>query len=141
MKTLVHFAVFVVSLSFLQPAQADDARAVVVKQIMSTTRTASGQPILLPKVNARVSVSEFTIAPGAKLPVHKHPYPRFAYVLEGNLSVTDEDTGQTFVYKTGDMIVEVVNQWHYGTNIGQSPVRLLVVDEIEGNQSNTILRR
>ena len=85
-------------------------------------------------------MSEFTIAPGATLPVHKHPFPRFAYVLEGTLSVTDQDTGQTFTYKAGDMIVEVIDQWHFGTNIGQSPVRLLVIDEVEGDQPNTILK-
>ena len=131
----------VASLLLLKPLHADEGHAVVVRPIMSATQTASGQPISLPKVNARVSMSEFTIAPGATLPVHKHPFPRFAYVLEGTISVTDEDTRQTFVYKPGDMIVEVVNQWHFGTNVGQSPVRLLVIDEVEGDLSNTILKQ
>lgn len=139
MNKVVLFAALAFPL-FLRAVHADDGRAVVVQQIMSATRTASGQPIILPKANARISVSEFTLAPGAKLPVHKHPFPRFAYVLEGRLSVVDEDTGQTFVYKAGEMIVEVVNQWHYGTNIGQLPVRLLVIDEVEGDRPNTILK-
>ncbi len=122
-------------------AHAEDGRAVVVRPIMSTTQTASGQPIRLPKGDARVTMSEFTIAPGARLPVHKHPFPRFGYVLEGTLSVTDQDTGQTFVYKQGDMIVEAVDQWHFGANIGQSPLRLLVIDEVEGDLPNTILQK
>lgn len=139
MRKLVSFTI-VASLVLIQAAHADDANAVVVRQIMSATRTASGQPIILPRAEARVSVSEYTIPQGTTLPVHKHPFPRFAYVLEGTLSVTDEDTGQTFVYKQGEMIVEVVNQWHFGTNVGPSPVRLLVIDEVEGNRSNTILK-
>lgn len=129
------------ALMICRPVHADDPPSVVVKQIMSATRTASGQPIVLPKKDARVSVSEFTIAPGAKLPVHKHPFPRLAYVLEGTLSVTDEETGQTFVYRPGDVIVEVVNQWHFGANVGPTPVRLLVIDEVEGSASNTILKQ
>lgn len=123
-----------------QPAHADQARPVVVRPIMSTTLTASGQPIRFPKGDARVSASEFTIAPGATLPVHKHPYPRLAYVLEGTLSVTDQDTKQTFVYHAGDLIVEVLDQWHFGSNLGRSPVRLLVIDEVEGNATNTIVK-
>lgn len=130
----------VTGLMVLGPAHAED-QAVVVRQIMSATRTASGQPISLPPKDARISVSEFTIAPGTRLPVHKHPFPRFAYVLQGNLSVTDQDTGQTFAYKPGDMIIEVVNQWHSGTNTGTAPVRLLVIDEVEGDRPNTILKK
>src|SRR3954468_10524716 len=91
----------VASLLWVAWAHADDARPVVVRPIMSATRTASGQPIHLPAGDARVSMSEFTIAPGARLPVHKHPFPRFAYVLEGTLAVTVEGTGQTFTYKAG----------------------------------------
>ena len=139
MNKLVSF-IILASVLPVQAAQADNGKAVVVTQIISATRTASGQPIILPKGKARVSVSEYIIPPGTKLPVHKHPYPRFAYVLEGTISVTVEDTGQTFVYKQGEMIVEVVNQWHFGKNVGPSPVRLLVIDEVAGNRSNTILR-
>jgi hypothetical protein len=28
--------------------------------------------------------------------------------------------------------------WHYGTNIGSEPVRLLVIDQVEAGQQNTI---
>ncbi len=137
----------VMSLLLVSPLHAEDQSArpsvasqVVVKPISSSGVTSSGQPIVLPRGHLQVTTSTYDIAPGAVLPVHKHPFPRFAYVLEGNLSVTDQDTGQTFLYKPGDMIVEVVNQWHYGENIGSSPVRLLVIDEVEGNAPNTILK-
>ena len=130
----------VASLMWAGPIRAEDGRAVVVRPIMSATQTASGQPIHLPGGDARVSMSEFTIAPGARLPVHKHPFPRFAYVLEGTLAVTVQDTGQTFIYKPGDMIVEVVDQWHFGENVGATPVRLLVIDEVAGNVSNTVVK-
>ena len=31
--------------------------------------------------------------PGATLPVHNHPYPRYGYVLAGILRMTNIDTG------------------------------------------------
>lgn len=120
------------------PARAEEG--VAVRPIGSATRTAAGQPIRLPQGDARVSMSEFTLAPGARLPVHKHPFPRFAYVLTGTLAVTDQETGRTIVYKPGDMVVEVVDRWHSGANAGPTPVRLLVIDEVAGDVSNTILR-
>ena len=126
-------------------AQAYDShgpaiQGVVVTPLLSTTTTASGQPITLPQGNAEVIVSTFDIAPGATLPVHKHPFPRYAYVLAGDLRVTNTETNKSDDYKTGDFIVEMIGQWHRGTNIGATPVKLIVIDQVEKGASNTVLR-
>ncbi|CAH1673415.1 Quercetin dioxygenase-like cupin family protein [Chelatococcus asaccharovorans] len=114
-------------------------QGVLVTPLLSTTTTASGQPITLPRGNAEVIVSTFDIAPGATLPVHKHPFPRYAYVLAGDLRVTNTETNKSDDYKTGDFIVEMIGQWHRGTNIGATPVKLLVIDQVDKGASNTIL--
>ncbi|RVC78918.1 cupin domain-containing protein, partial [Mesorhizobium sp. M4A.F.Ca.ET.022.05.2.1] len=44
-------------------------------------------------------------------------------------------------YKTGDFIVEMIGQWHQATNIGDSPVKLLVIDQVEQGAKNTVLRQ
>lgn len=88
---------------------------VVVTPLASTTVTASGQPIVLPQKNVQVLVSSFEIPPGATLPVHKHPSARYAYVLEGQLQVTNVATGQSTSYKKGDFIVEMIGAWHQGS--------------------------
>lgn len=116
------------------------APQVVVKQVLSTGVTASGQPITLPAKDAHVVVTTYDIGPGARLPEHKHPFPRYAYVLSGTLRVTNTDTGRSDVYKPGDFIVEAIGQWHKAANIGKGPVRLLVIDQVEGEQGNTVLR-
>ena len=33
------------------------------------------------------SIFESTLAPGMGIPLHRHPFPEFFYVLEGNLSI------------------------------------------------------
>lgn len=119
-----------------QPA----ATPVVVTPVASATTTAAGQPIVLPQKDVQVVVSTYEIAPGATLPVHKHPFPRYAYVLAGNLKVTSIETGQSTTYKTGDFIVEMIGQWHQGTNIGADPVKLLVIDQVEKGSPATVLR-
>lgn len=115
------------------------AKPVIVRPVMSATTTSSGQPITLPQNDAQVVVSTYEIAPGAVLPVHKHPFPRYAYVQAGSLRVTNNDTGKSEDFKPGDFIVEAVGQWHFGTNTGKDAVKLLVIDMVEKGKANTIL--
>ena len=89
----------------VSPVRADSnttTPAIVVTPVMKTTVTVTGQPIVLPQGNAEVRVSIYDIAPGAALPEHEHPYPRYAYVLAGTLQVTNSETGTSSVFKTGD---------------------------------------
>jgi quercetin dioxygenase-like cupin family protein len=116
---------------------AADAPKVAVKPVLTTTTTASGQPIAVP-ANPQVIVSTYDIPAGASLPFHKHPFQRYAYVMAGDLSVMNRDTGETYRYKTGDFIVEVLEQWHMGRNEGKTPVKLLVIDQVEPGKSNVV---
>jgi len=115
------------------------APAIAVRPIASLDKTASGQPIAFPQGPGRVIVAEYVIAPGALLPLHKHPYPRFAYVLQGTLEVTDKDTDQTFTYKPGDVVVEVIDQRHLGQNKGSDAVRLLVLDTVPADVKGNVV--
>ena len=114
--------------------------AALVTPLASTTETAAGQPIVLPQKDVRVVVSRFEIAPGAKLPVHKHPYQRYAYVMSGTLKVTDVASGDSKTYEAGDFVVEMFDRWHWGANVGADPVVLIVVDQVEGDATQTILQ-
>lgn len=121
-------------------ADSTPAPPVVVREVFSGSTTAAGQPIVLPGKDARLVVSTFDIDPGARLPVHKHPFPRYAYVLAGTLTVTDVESGEAKTYSAGDVIVEMIDRWHFGANTGTLPVKLLVIDQTEGPAPNTELR-
>ena len=112
---------------------------VSITPVLSTITTADGQPISVP-AHPQVVVSRVEIAPGAILPMHQHPYPRYGYVLSGTLEVTVLG-GQTYRYQTGDFMPEVIKQWHSGKNVGDTPVSLLVIDQVVPGESNTILRK
>jgi quercetin dioxygenase-like cupin family protein len=115
---------------------ANDIPGVTITPVWSATTTVSGQPIEVP-ARPEVVVSRYQIPPGITLPLHQHPYPRYAYVLSGTLEVAVSG-GKTFRYQAGDFIVEVVNQWHAGKNAGDTPVQLLVIDQVVPGHSNTI---
>lgn len=112
---------------------ASKSPAVAITPVISAVTTASRQPIILPRGAARLIVSTYVIAPGAKLPVHRHVYPRYAYVLDGWLRVTDTKARRTFDYKKGDFVVEMVGRKHFGENVGGTPLRLLVIDIVPRN--------
>jgi quercetin dioxygenase-like cupin family protein len=116
--------------------------AVRVRKLAEATATASQQPIRRPAGDLRIILSDYVIAAGARLPVHKHPHPRLALVLEGSIAVTNVETGETLTYGAGEMVVESVDQWHFGVNTGGSPARLLVLDEVPKDvTSNTVIQR
>lgn len=126
------------------PLRADNQAAagkVVVRPVLSATATSSGQPIVLPQKDAQVIASTYDIPPGAVLPKHKHPFPRYGYVLAGTIAVTNLDTGKTETFKTGDFILEAVDQWHYGATVGAEAVKLLVIDMVEKGQANVVLQK
>lgn len=146
-ERVVKNAAIVLALGLLliaSPLHADTqpaASKVVVKPVLSTTVTSSGQPITLPQKDAQVIVSTYEIPPGAVLPKHKHPFPRYGYVQAGSIEVTNLDTGKTQTFKTGDFILEAVDQWHFGANKGLEPVTLLVIDMVEKGQANVVLQK
>ena len=117
------------------------AAPVVVTPVKTTAVTSTGQPLILPQKNVEVTASIYDIAPGATLPVHKHPFARYAYVLAGTLQVTNVDTGKSDVFKAGDFVVEMIDQWHRGSNIGADPVKLVVIDQIEAGAEATVLKQ
>jgi quercetin dioxygenase-like cupin family protein len=96
--------------AFIPSLQAQQPSEVAITPLLSTTVTSTGQPIVMPRNEAELVVSIYDVAPHAALPEHKHPYPRFGYVLTGNLRVTDAETHQSKDYKAGDFIVESVGQ-------------------------------
>jgi quercetin dioxygenase-like cupin family protein len=123
------------------PAKAAEANAVVVTPILNATATSSGQPIVLPQKNVQVIVSSYEIAPSAKLPEHEHPFPRYGYVLAGTLRITNTESGRSQDFKPGDFILESIGQWHKAENIGTDTIKLLVIDQIEKDNTNVIIRK
>jgi quercetin dioxygenase-like cupin family protein len=110
----------------------------IVAEIFRGNSTALGQPLRFPRQNGTLVVTTYEIPAGARLPVHRHPQQRVAYVLAGQLRVSTPG-GQGWNYKPGDVVVEMLDSWHSGETVGSETVRLLVIDQTEGNTPNTEL--
>ena len=114
-------------LCIVQPAVTADYNAgVAAKVLLKSSLTGNGQKISYP-VTDRAEVTAMTVdlAPGAETGWHKHPFPVYAYVVSGALSVELED-GTVLSFTAGDAIIEVVNTMHNGKNRGNVAVKLAV---------------
>lgn len=79
-----------------------------------------------PRGVPEISIVRIQIAPGAQLPLHRHPVINAGVLISGQLTVVT-DEGKTLHLKAGEPIIEVVNRWHYGKNEGTVPADIIVV--------------
>ena len=86
---------------------------------------------------AQVSSSIITLPPGVETGLHRHDAPMYAYVMDGELTVT-YDGGIVKTYRPGQAIIEAVGTAHNGKNNGTTPVRILVVNMGAAGVANTV---
>lgn len=125
MKSLIFLLVITFpSVIFAHPA--DGQGEVKVTQIAKATTQWDGTPLPnYPSKNPEITILSYEIAPGTRLPTHKHPVINAGVILQGSLSVVSKD-GKRLILNPGDSIVELVDQWHYGLNEGPEPVKLIM---------------
>ena len=102
------------------------------------SRTIGGQNIEYPKTDkAEIASVMIEIQPGKESGRHMHPVPTYVHVLEGTLTVEFED-GTRQAFKAGSGFLEAVNTWHNVKNLGEAPLRFLVVFAGEEGKPNLI---
>ncbi len=113
-------------LIFSSNAFAVDSNGVQVTTLAKSSRSWNGDQLPeYSKGTPEITILKIAIAPGVKLPMHKHPVINAGVLLKGELTVICED-GKVLHLKAGDPIVEVVDKWHYGKNEGTETAEILV---------------
>jgi quercetin dioxygenase-like cupin family protein len=109
-----------------------------VTAVMKGSRTIGGQNIEYPKTDkAEIASVMIEIQPGKESGRHMHPVPTYVHVLEGTLTVEFED-GSRHAFKAESGFLEAVNIWHNVKNLGEAPLRFLVVFAGEEGKPNLI---
>jgi quercetin dioxygenase-like cupin family protein len=111
---------------------------VTVTAVMKGSTTIGGQKIEYPKTDKAEMASVLVeIQPGKENGRHMHSVPTYVHVLEGTMTVEFED-GSRQTFQAGSGFLEVVNTWHSAKNLGEVPLRLLVVFAGEEGRPNLI---
>ena len=124
--TLSFFAAGLLFIFGIHARADEDQGGIKVTQIVKTTQEWDGSPLPpYPSKNPEITILSYEIAPGTRLPMHKHPVINAGVMLQGKLTVITKE-GKQLVLNPGDSIVELVNKWHYGVNQGSEPVKLIM---------------
>jgi len=117
------------------PVLAED---LTVTPVMKASTTISGQTVEYPKTEkAEITALMVELQPGKESGPHLHPMPTYVHVLEGTLTVETED-GSRHTFEAGKGFMESVKVWHNGKNLGDIPVKFLVVFVGEQGQPNLV---
>lgn len=109
-----------------------------VTPVLKASTTVGGQKIQYPTTDKpEIVAALLEIAPGGEAGRHMHPVPLYVHVLEGTLTVEIEGKGR-HDFPAGTGFLEVVNTWHNGINLGNVPVKFLVVFVSEEGKTNLI---
>ena len=136
MKTYI--ALFLILLFVQTTVSVFAEQDVTSTAVMKGSTTISGQKIQYPKTDkAEMASVLIELQPGKESGRHMHPVPTYVHILEGTLTVEFED-GSRQAFKAGSGFLEVVNTWHNGKNLGEVPVRFLVVFAGEEGQPNLV---
>lgn len=120
--------------------EASAPAAAASREVARTSTTVTGQPLGQPPAPYEIVFSATTLPPGGALPMHKHPWPRYAYVEAGRLRVRYEAAGLVREFGPGEAVVEAVDSWHEGEVVGSEPVKLLVIDHVPPGETNVVRR-
>ena len=96
-----------------------------VKRIISTSETGMGKEIVDPSGKAMITAFEFTVPVGSPVVAHTHSFPVLIMIQQGEIELTQG--GKSYNYKAGDAFVEDVGVVHESKNIGNVPVKAIVV--------------
>ena len=107
-----------------------------VKRIISTSQTGMGNEIKYPSGKAMITAFEFTVPVGGPVVAHTHSFPVLIMIQQGEIELTQG--GKSYNYKAGDAFVEDVGVVHESKNIGNVPVKAIVVEiGVEGQKIMT----
>ena len=96
-----------------------------VKRIISTSETGMGKEIVYPSGKAMITAFEFTVPVGSPVVAHTHSFPVLIMIQQGEIELTQG--GKSYNYKAGDAFIEDVGVAHESKNIGDVPVKAIVV--------------
>ena len=110
-----------------------------VKRIISTSETGMGKEIVYPSGKAMITAFEFTVPVGSPVVAHTHSFPVLIMIQQGEIELNQD--GKSYIYKAGDAFVEDVGVVHESKNIGDVPVKAIVVAiGVEGQKIMTPIK-
>lgn len=125
MKRILNFFIVAILSFSLVFAVGNEAKT-EVNVLAKSTRSWNGATLpRYAKGRPEITILRIEIPPHTTLAWHEHPYINAGVMISGELTVIT-DQADTLHLKAGDPIIECVNTWHFGENLGDEPVDIIV---------------
>lgn len=125
---LLSASIAVAAVGLAQTAVAADRTASAKAEILlKATEAWNGEAYKkYPDGKPELTMVKITIAPHTKLPWHTHPVPNAVYVLSGDLTIEEKESGKKRSFHEGEAFAETVDNAHRGM-AGDRPVTVLLM--------------
>jgi len=99
---------------------------IVIETLLRSDTSYGRQKLVYPTGDSiETTVAKVIVPPGASTDWHKHDYPLYGYLIQGELTV-ERKGYPPFLMKAGSAYAEVVGVWHNGTNNGKEDCVFIV---------------
>ncbi|MBL6784840.1 MAG: cupin domain-containing protein [Rickettsiales bacterium] len=105
----------VIILAFALLVSCSKNPPIMITKLKQSSQSWDGSKFSYPDKNEEITAIKIFLAPNAKLPYHCHPFPTIGFVLSGEVEV-EKTNGEKHLFRKGDVVYELVNQWHRGRN-------------------------
>ena len=130
--------VTLLTLTVSLPASAYAQKGFKATPILTKSKTITGQSIRYPDTRSpEITSVVVEIQSGGESGRHKHPVSPQIYVLQGEVTIEFDD-GKSQSFAAGKAFIEAVDTWHNAKNLGDTPVKMLVVFFGEKGKKNLI---
>lgn len=103
--------------------------------IMQSGKAWNGQTYSqYPDGNPQISVMRMSVPPHSELPWHTHPMPNTAYILAGQLTIEDKDSGETHTVTAGEALNETIDSAHRGYTKDEAAELVIFYAGVEGQE-------
>ena len=85
----------------------------------------------------QLTMLKLTIAPHTALPWHTHPVPNACYVLSGEITVHDRESGKAETFHAGQAFAESVDRAHRGESGDDATVLIVTYAGTAGTPTST----
>ncbi|MEZ3500465.1 cupin domain-containing protein [Pantoea sp. KPR_PJ] len=100
----------------------------------------NGQPYEhYPAGKPLISVMRMSLPAHSELPWHTHPMPNTAYVLSGQLTIEDKESGEKHQVSAGEALNETLNSAHRGYTTDEATELVIFYAGVEGQQLSVSL--
>jgi len=96
-------------------SSCNENNKIYLEVLHKSSETWDGTRISYPDGDEQITAVKIILKPNAKLPFHCHPYPTIGYVIAGKVEV-EKANGESKTFAKGDVVYELVNSWHRGSN-------------------------